>query len=1262
MSTENLQNDQLPQNDDSDKVPNPQNQIQEENPGQPQKIEILQDSTDQVKNMIQPLGDKISKIDSIFQSAEAVPVGEQNMIITKEIPGKQITTSKSTKTTTKTITKTIIKNGVPTTTIEKFTTVEENNENKETENNENTLIKKVIINENDKNDLNNEEKEIKPENDDEIQINVIKEQNDSPNSNMISNVIFGAPDKIDYKSTISGSNFTFGVNNSNVNLNQNNINNNSNISDSVDKSSETGNNIIIEQKNENDSDNNQNQNDIKIQFGFKETQNINDKGEIKSTPKKEENLKLVDNIIKFGYVENKDNKEKENNMEIEPGEIKDEEDKEIKEEQKIEKKKKKEEKKESIFTKSLFNNNEDNSNNQVQSSIFNQKLFQNVDSNKNNLESNINLFQDKNINPLFGSTNKNQETFLKNNISLIPPSNQTITTNLTNIITNPDTQNSEITSAAFGTQNNPQNLKTLNDIIIEGDVYNADSAKKTQTNPNIFTTINPNLSNEDSNLNINIQAQSLNKGINPFKPNEPQMNININSNVGNNNLDTNDNIETNESTINPGIKINMVNNDKKISSPFANYAVKDDSKTFFLGNEKANEISVNPILTSTTNPFSQKIETNKGKEEENIHSGLFPGLGMAINKKSHSEMLDNKNRPNPIFPGSNEETKSKTSFFIDTDKEKPKEENKEKGNVIFSEVLFEGMPKIPSQENKNPFAEKPKEKEDNNINTNNQDSYLPNPSSLFGSNFSANKENEEKKEEIINNNKPEELSNENKEKLPKNDEDEIQIQINLSDNKENENPEEINQIQMSKVLNSNLSPENIIKEEKDKDKEKEGQKSSSPFQSLFNNVDKNPSQIQAKEESHNPKKSLFGDLFLKKDESNKSNLSNLELNNKNNSSPFFSSGNDLDIYGNKVNTNKDNIEPKNIFGNNQGKSLFEVDNGSSFLGKETTPIKSINLFNKENKENKDNKSEEEISIEINNKDEEDKKEEKEQLKKKDQKEGETEEIKEIKEIKEVKPKEEIIEIPIINMNNNSNIINENKENDKQDVNKPETKFGEDDALSDYEVENTQKYESIPSDKIIQRKPLNKKIYSELIKKIYKLTENNKNKINIPKKKIVTIYDNTLNQFLKDFEDKIIILKKCYIETLIKRHFEKYPSKKKQIIYEANLPKKRNDLKKIYHEMVKVINEKLKEKDNQKYYYILILNILKKHENIEQKEINDELKLYKNNLKNKEKENRNKVIKKSKKNGKTNWSVNIGNLLIFLIPMAFAAYYLNTNIK
>ena len=1254
MSTENFHNDQLPQKDDSEKVPNPPNQIQEENPEQPQKIEISQDSIDQVKNMIQPMGDKISKIDSIFESAESVPVGKKNIIIKKEIPGKQITTSKSTKTTTKTITKTIIINGVPTTTTEKVITVEENNENKEGENVGNTIIKKDIIIDNNKSDLNNEEKEIKAENDDEIKINIIKEQNDSPNMDMMSNVTFGAPDKIDYKSTISGSNFTFGVNNSNVNLNQNNINNNSNISDSVDKSSETGNNIIIEQKNENDSDNNQNQNDIKIKFGFKGTQNINDKGEIDSIPKKEENLKLVDNIIKFGYIENKDNKE--NNMEIEPGEIKDEDDKEIKEDQKIEEPEKKEEKKESIFTKSLFNNTEDISNNQVQSSIFNQKLFQNVDPNKNNSENNLNLFPNKNINSLFGSTNKTQETFLKNNISLIPPSNQTITTNITNIISNPDTQNSEIPSAAFGTQNNPQNLKTLNDMIVNGDVYNADSAKKTKTNPNIFTTINPNLSNEDSNLNINIQTQSLNKGINPFKPNEPQMNININSNVENNNIDTNDNIETNESTFNPGIKINMANNDKKISSPFANYAVKDDSKTFFLGNEKATEISVNPILTSTTNPFSQKIETNKGKEEENIHSGLFPGLGMAINKKSHSEMLDNKNRPNPIFPGSNEESKSKTSFFIGTDKNKPKEENKEKGNVIFSEVLFEGMPKIPQQENENPFAEKPKEKEDNNID--NQDSHLPNPSSLFGSNISANKENEEKKEEIINDNKPEELSKENKEKLPENNENEIQIQINLSDNKENENPEEINQIQMSKVLNSNLSPENIIKEEKDK--EKEDQKSSSPFQSLFNNIDKNPSQTQAKEESHNPKKSLFGDLFLKKDESNKSNLSNLELNN-NNSSPLIFSGNDLDIYGNKVNTNKDNIESRNMFGNNQGKSLFGVDNGSSFLGKETTPIKSINLFNTENKENKDNKSEEEISIEINNKDEEDKKEEKEQLKKKEQKEKETEEIKEVKDVKEVKPKEEIIEIPIINMNN-SNIINKNKENDKQDVNKPETKFGEEDALSDYEVENTQKYESIPSDKIIQRKPLNKKIYSELIKKIYKLTENNKNKINIPEKKTVTIYDNTLNQFLKDFEDKIIILKKCYIETLIKRHFEKYPSKKKQIIYEANLPKKRNDLKKVYHEMMKVINEKLKEKDNQKYYYILILNILKKHENIEQKEINGEIKLYKNSLKNKEKYNKNKAIKKSKKNEKNNWSAHIGNLLIFLIPMVFAAYYLNTNIK
>ena len=97
-------------------------------------------------------------------------------------------------------------------------------------------------------------------------------------------------------------------------------------------------------------------------------------------------------------------------------------------------------------------------------------------------------------------------------------------------------------------------------------------------------------------------------------------------------------------------------------------------------------------------------------------------------------------------------------------------------------------------------------------------------------------------------------------------------------------------------------------------------------------------------------------------------------------------------------------------------------------------------------------------------------------------------------------------------------------------------------------------------------------------------------------------------------------------------------------------------------MMEVINKKLKEKDNQKYYYILILNILKKHENIEKKEINDTLKLYKNNLKNQEKDNKNKAIKKSKTKEKKSWSFNMGNLLVFIIPMAFAAYYLNTNIK
>ena len=188
----------------------------------------------------------------------------------------------------------------------------------------------------------------------------------------------------------------------------------------------------------------------------------------------------------------------------------------------------KEENKVPIFTGSLFNNDKNNnSNNQGQSSIFDQKLFQNKIED-NNINININLLPENKINSIFENTQNAQETFLKNNISLMNNNSNNNNTEQSSPIFNINIQNnSEI---------NPETLKTLNDKIKEGDIYNADSAKKTQTNPNlnIFSTLNTNISNE----NAPIPIPSTNKGKNPFKPDE-QQNINTTSNNNDNNIDTN---------------------------------------------------------------------------------------------------------------------------------------------------------------------------------------------------------------------------------------------------------------------------------------------------------------------------------------------------------------------------------------------------------------------------------------------------------------------------------------------------------------------------------------------------------------------------------------------------------------------------------------------------------------------------------------------------------------------------------------------------
>ena len=1184
MSTEKPENSE-PQSELQEKaaipVLNPEKQEDISNPKISQQIiYISQDSTDQIKNLFQPLKDEISTIDRVYEGGVSIPMEEEKIIIKKEIPGEKIKTK--TKTTTVTTRTIKIVNGKEVSSTENVTTTVEKSQDKI--NGEKPVIQEIIIKkEETNNNINN------------------KEKNGTVNMAQ-SNVTFGAPENINnYNSILTSSNVTFGFNNTNntkVNLNNEN-NNNSNMSDSVDKSSEQGNNIVIE-VNKEINEENKNEKEPQIKFGFKPNNSNVEQNEIK----------LDDNNVKFGFNKDiKDNKE----MEIEPGEIKDEEKKEKIEEKKEEK----EENKIPIFTGSLFNNDNNTSNNQRQSSIFDQKLFQNndVDKNKiedNNINININLLPETKINSIFDNTQNAQETFLRNNISLM--------NNNSNI------NNTEQPSATFNIQNNSEinteSLKTLNDKIKEGDIYNADSAKKTQTNPNlnIFSTLNINTSNE----NAPIPIPSTNKGKNPFKPDEPQ-NINIISNNNDNNIDTNDNLDTNETTINRGINININNNNNtKLSSPFASLGNKDKSTWFISPNQQAEEISVNPVFTG--NPFSTVLDINKNKEQKvedkSYKSSLFPGLEKADIK---GNIIEEEKKSNPPFPGinNNQINNTKSNLFVDDNKEKNNDKNnkqEEKEGPFLSEIISIGIPKINEDNKENKEKKENKENKDNNPINNN----LPQLKDIIQPKEkkeeeklpeSINKENIEEKSNNINNsvNKPEEASSENKE----------------------------NELIISDVLNSNLTQDN--------------QNNNIPTsfnKSLFENINQENKRQENKENQNktqiqpqtSQRKSLFGDLFLNK---NDTNLNDILMNNTK-SSGFMTENKDKNepLFGTNDLNNNNNLN--NLYENNQGKSILNSSAGLTLLGKEMTPIKSTNLTQtkieeKEKKEEKQEKEEESDSEASRGNDEEEK-EEKDIIK---------EPIIEIKERTEIKEKE----IPQEESNINIIINNNNKSN-----NKPETNFAEEEINIEITLSDEENDDKNSSSK--KQKPLNRKIYSDLIKKIYRITEKKKDDISIPEKKTVTIYDDILSQFLTDFEEKIKNLKDCYINTLIKRQLEKDPNKRRAIILEANLPKKRNEVKKVYKNMSNIIDNKL-DNENKKYYYIEILKILGKYDGIADTEIKDDMKIYKINLKkqkNKQENKNDKIIKEKNVKQNKKGSYNIVNVAIFLIPLIYAGYFALTNLK
>ena len=209
----------------------------------------------------------------------------------------------------------------------------------------------------------------------------------------------------------------------------------------------------------------------------------------------------------------------------------------------------------------------------------------------------------------------------------------------------------------------------------------------------------------------------------------------------------------------------------------------------------------------------------------------------------------------------------------------------------------------------------------------------------------------------------------------------------------------------------------------------------------------------------------------------------------------------------------------------------------------------------------------------------------------------------------------------------------------------------------------------------QRKPLKIVIYSNLLQKMIDITNKIKNKINEKERNDALIHTNNLNQYMKELEDKIILMKKGYIKTLVEKHFEKNKNNKKEIILKANIPKKRNEVKKIFKELVGYIKDKLKAA-NQKYYYILILNILKKYKSINKDEMNEEVELYKKQKRNARMNNKNKNRNEVKEKEKIQYNYDDYNWIseqnkkrgmsfyIFgiLIPLAYVINFVFANNK
>ena len=148
------------------------------------------------------------------------------------------------------------------------------------------------------------------------------------------------------------------------------------------------------------------------------------------------------------------------------------------------------------------------------------------------------------------------------------------------------------------------------------------------------------------------------------------------------------------------------------------------------------------------------------------------------------------------------------------------------------------------------------------------------------------------------------------------------------------------------------------------------------------------------------------------------------------------------------------------------------------------------------------------------------------------------------------------------------------------------------------------------------------------------------------------------------------MKNGYIYALVKKHYYKNKNMKIIILIQENIPQKRNNVKKAFNELISLIKDKLiDDEENQKYYYNMIFEILKKYENITDEDLENAKKLYKENRLETLKtiyyiiKDDKEVILNNDWVGKQNTKkMNSLKLFACVLPLAFAGVYIYNFIK